>query len=754
MPRLLLVSYCLFICMAGFSTTIVVRNAAELNSAGKNAKPGDAIILQNGEWKDLIISLSCSGTPEQPIVFKAETRGSVVITGHSQLKLGGSFLVVDGWYFTNGYAGDNPVIDFKIDNNQPANHCRVTHCVIDDFNNAKRMQENYWVSFSGKNNRLDHCSFKNKKNMGVLLAVLLDDDRSRQNFHCIDHNYFGQRIPLASNSGEIIRIGVSQHAGFNSYTQITDNFFEHCDGEAEIISIKSGSNLVRGNFFKECQGAVVLRHGDNNTVENNIFLGNDKEGTGGVRVINKGQWVVNNYFYKCRGMYFRSPLTVMNGIPHSPAHRYVQVRDAVIANNTFYNCSPVSFCDGSDGERTLPPGNVFFANNIFFNDRDSSVYKVYDDISGFHFLGNEINKEIKQIVSAGFTKNSFSTRKNDIVPLLVSNSNHDTAIPDSVQSIAGKRLQQPLSGKAGFAGLDDLKKIQANAYHSAGAGWFKQLSNPKPLKPLFVNCTTTQELYRQVERKEPVIIRLTGKTYSLYKPLLISKQVWLTGNPKIPVQINTGVLESVFIVSGNGHLLLQNLNIDGKGIKATHFICSDSAAGSDHYNVAVRHCIIGGLARQNGCQNLFYASKYTVADSIVFYKNLFFNNNCNGLMMAGETDDKGYYNAEKILISHNNFSAQQGILLNVYRGGNDESTLGPQLLFAHNKIRNCSTGDNAALIQLTGVQWSTLYSNYFLNSNFFHTLIAYKDVVRSLHYFKKNRIVHSGKVEKNEFVSP
>ena len=56
-----------------------------------------------------------------------------------------------------------------------------------------------------------------------------------------------------------------------------------------------------------------------NTVENNVFLGNGKEGTGGVRIINKGQWVVNNFFYQCRGVDFRSPLSVMNGIPNSPA---------------------------------------------------------------------------------------------------------------------------------------------------------------------------------------------------------------------------------------------------------------------------------------------------------------------------------------------------------------------------------------------------------------------------------------------------
>src|SRR5204863_8943371 len=220
------------------------------------------------EWKNVTIALNCTGTKEKPVIFKAQTPGKVILSGNSMLKLGGDFIVVDGLYFLNGYAGDNAVVDFSVNKNELANSCRVTNCVINDFNNPKRMDENNWVLFYGKNNRLDHCSFINKKNMGVLLAVVLDDDRSRENFHSIDHNYFGVRIPLASNGGEIIRVGVSQHCQFNSNTQIVDNYFEHCDGETEIISIKSGSNVVRGNLFKECQGGVVLRHGNNNTVEN------------------------------------------------------------------------------------------------------------------------------------------------------------------------------------------------------------------------------------------------------------------------------------------------------------------------------------------------------------------------------------------------------------------------------------------------------------------------------------------------------
>ncbi|MCC7378402.1 MAG: polysaccharide lyase 6 family protein, partial [Chitinophagaceae bacterium] len=347
-----LIFFLLLCCISVQAKKITVTNAEELRAANEDAKPGDTILLKNGEWQNLDMILSCQGNAKQPIVFKAETNGRVMITGKSSLRLGGSYIIVEGLFFTNGFASTGSVWEFR-KRKIVANNCRITNCTIKSFNNTNRKKENYWVAFYGKNNRIDHCTFINKTNLGVLVAVILDDDRSRQNSHSIDSNYFGKRIPLGSNGGEIIRVGVSQHCTFYSNTVISNNLFEHCDGETEIVSIKSCGNVVRNNVFKECQGSVVLRHGNNNTVEGNIFWGNGKRGSGGVRVINEGNWVVNNYFYNCVGKGFKSPLAIMNGVFNSPPHRYLAVRDAVIANNTFYNCSPISLGEGADTERTV-----------------------------------------------------------------------------------------------------------------------------------------------------------------------------------------------------------------------------------------------------------------------------------------------------------------------------------------------------------------------------------------------------------------
>jgi poly(beta-D-mannuronate) lyase len=733
--------------------TYFVRNIDELNAANKKAKPGDVILLEDGEWKNVKIVLNCSGTKDKPVIFKAKNASRVLITGNSSLKLGGDFIVVDGLYFTNGYAGKDAVIDFKIDKGRLANNCRVTNCVVNDFNNPGRMEENNWVLFSGQNNRLDHCSFMNKKNMGVLLAVLLDDDRSRTNFHSIDHNYFGIRPPLASNGGEIIRVGVSQHCEFNSNTSIVNNFFEKCDGETEIISIKSGSNIVRNNLFYECQGGVVLRHGNDNIVESNIFVGNGKEGTGGVRIINRGQWVVNNLFYKCRGVDFRSPMSIMNGVPNSPAHRYVQVTDAVIANNSFFECSPISLCEGSDKERSLPPSNVIFINNNFYNHTDPAIYKAYDNIGGFVFMNNKVSHAVSQQLPKGFDRSQFQVEKLDYVSIPVASATTAT-VPDSLQKAANKRLQRNLVNTPGFDGVKFATFIRSTAYNETGANWFeRRLSTRKSASEYMVDCPYADDIYKAVAGDESVVIRLIAPSYTFDKPVVIGKNVtFITNNNNTPVVFNSGKIPAVFMIAGKGKLMLQDIKIDGSGVRAKHFVSSDTIGSSEHYNFEMKKCIVYNLDRKNGCEDLFYAYKSMIADSIVLRNNNFSGNNINYVMMNEERDDKGYYNAEKIVVQNNSFSKENGSLLDVYRGGNDESTMGPLILVLGNKFTDVAAPSDQPFIQFTGAQKTFIDKNSFENCFTGKKLLVYKDIVRADHRLTSNTMRKSGEVFKNNYV--
>jgi len=741
----------LFITAFANAKTVIVKNAAELNTAAKEAMPGDIVVLQNGTWNNITISLNCQGTKAQPIIFKAQTAGKVIITGNSTLKLGGNFIVVDGFYFTNGFAGDDPVIRFSINKSQLANNCRVTNTVINDFNNPKRMDENYWVAFYGKNNRIDHCSFVNKKNMGVLMAVILDDERSRENFHSIDNNYFGVRLPLGSNGGEMIRVGVSQHCEFNSNTQITDNFFEHCDGETEIISIKSCSNVIRNNLFKECQGSVVLRHGNYNTVENNIFFGNNKEGTGGVRVINKGQWVVNNLFYKCRGEWFRSPLTLMNGVPNSPAFRYVAVTEAVIANNSFFECSPIGFCIGSDTERTVTPSASLFKNNLIYNKTGSLIYNAYDDISRIGFSNNYISRSVTQPTVNGFDKYQLGSKKYNSIEIPIAPTGIKEVPDDSLNTLSRSRLTGRLSSIPGLSDIKTIIKIEASVKNTAGAAWFK---TAKKISTglISVNCRTTEELKAALANhsNKAIKINLTGESYNINEPLSIAGDVSITSNKKNIILINSTrkLWPHVIEIKGGSTLKLIDIKLDLSLLNAASFISSDLNGSSGHSNLLVTGCSINNMNA-----TFFNAVKSTVFDSIIVKNNSFSGNKGILFNFSKETDKKGYYNVEEIKMTGNNFNNNEGQLISMLRGGNDESTMGPYFIFTENNVDNYKSTNDEALIHLFGTQRSNIEMNKFTNANTGKALIRYEDLVRAVHLLLNNKMIRSGTIVPNKFVS-
>jgi poly(beta-D-mannuronate) lyase len=748
MKRLLLLMVISFTCLPGMAETILVKDAEDLKKANREAKPGDLIILQNGEWKNITIELDCEGTAAQPITFKAQSAGGVKITGKSKLRLGGRYIVVDGLFFTNGFAGDDAVIDFRIDKKQLANDCRVTNTVISSFNNPKRMDDNYWVEFYGKRNRLDHCTFLDKKNMGVLLAVILDDERSRENFHSIDHNYFGYRLPLASNSGEIIRVGVSQHCEFNSNTQIVDNFFEHCDGETEIVSIKSGSNVVRSNVFKECQGSVVLRHGNFNTVENNIFLGNNKPGTGGVRVINKGQWVVNNLFYQCRGVGFRAPLSIMNGVPNSPAFRYVAVTDAVIMNNSFVNCTPISLCEGSDTERSVIPTKVLFEKNIFYNTRDEKIYNAYDDISGISFRANSVSNQVPQNLAKGFYKVQVSTLAAQPATIPVIAVNMPIKISDSLKEAAALRLFKSLPLTAGFTNKKLLQSVTSNAYKNCGAPAAMFKNQKTKTAGISKSCSNAAEVVAALKKNnfEETEILLTGNEYIFSKPLEVNTKLLLKTNVKGTVKFLLDNKEPFLLeVKAGGALTLTGLNLDLQGNRADYFISTDVSGSSGHSNINIKNC---SFSNNEGA--FFNASKYSVLDSMIVTSNQFNNNQGQLFNFFNEDDKKGYYNVEKLTISNNVFDRQQAPIISMLRGGNDESTLGPLLQFNNNTITG-SDSKEKPLILLNGTQLSFITNNRFSNSNTGNVSIQFVDAVRAVHTYQNNSFRNSGKVLTNKF---
>lgn len=343
-----------------FATNYYVTSPSEITTAMNTAQPGDTLIMVNGVWTDDRIIFKGDGADGNPIVLRAETPGYVILNVTSNLRISGSYLIVDGLRFVNGYSPSGGVIEFR--SGGSARHCRLTNCAIVDYNPPNRSTDYKWISLYGTHNRVDHCYFAGKNHAGTTLVVWFPE---HPHYHLIDHNYFGYRPPLGENGGETIRVGTSDWSMEDSYTTVESNYFERCNGEIEIISSKSCENIYRYNTFYECEGALTLRHGNRCTVGGNFFLGNRNGEAGGVRVIGEDHKIFNNYFSGLCGSSLKSALPIMNGVPNSPLNRYFQVKNALVAFNTFVDCRySMILGAGEDSERTLPPENCTIANNV------------------------------------------------------------------------------------------------------------------------------------------------------------------------------------------------------------------------------------------------------------------------------------------------------------------------------------------------------------------------------------------------------
>lgn len=345
----------LLFCPALHAATRTVSDPEAARKAVRDAKPGDTIVLASGEWKDADVRLDGEGTASAPITIQAEVPGKTVFTGASRLRLGGSHLIVRGLHLNNLSGAKSDWLEFRIDSKRRASHCRVTECAFTatpDF--VATEKENRWIGIYGMENELDHCRVEGKRIKGTTLVVWLGEEDLGK--HRIHHNHFGPRPELKKNGGETLRIGDSDTSMMDAGCLIEENFFNACNGETECISNKSCGNIYRGNVFIEVEGTLSLRHGNRCLVEKNLFFGNRKNRTGGIRVMGEDHQILDNHLQDLEGDGFRTAITLVKGIPQSPLNGYFQVKNALIRGNTILNCKHSMLLDYNDEEEaTLSP---------------------------------------------------------------------------------------------------------------------------------------------------------------------------------------------------------------------------------------------------------------------------------------------------------------------------------------------------------------------------------------------------------------
>lgn len=297
-----------------------------------------------------------------------------------------------------------------------------------------------------------------------------------------------------------------------------------------------------------------------------------------------------------------------------------------------------------------------------------------------------------------------------------------------------------------------ITQVEKKTRLASGASWYIKNKSKPAISWKRVNCPDLLSLTKALASNEPVDIGLTGKEYKTNQPFLITKQVRISSMGNGFTVFNSTPIESLFIVEGKGQLQLDKLRLDASGLQVSSFISSSKQAPSSHFTLQITNSQVKNLGKQFPATSLIFVNKSMVADSLIIRNCTFSDFNAGLLYMSEEKDNKGYYNAEKIVISNNSITNMQGLLITIYRGGNDESTMGPDLTFSNNRIKNSNSDSSTPLISLYGVQKSLLEKNQFSNCNPDMILVNYQDVVRALHRLKNNQFINSGSMRKNEFV--
>jgi len=690
--------FCVLILKSCQNNSGLIASVEEFNKATADVKPGDKFILANGIWKNAELKLKGDGTPDQPIILSVETKGGVTLEGQSSISISGKHIVLEGLVFKNGYTPSSEVISFRTSKKDLCNNCRVTECVIDNYNNPERFESDYWVGIYGKDNRFDHNYLTGKRNQGVTLAVRMNTEASRENNNRIDHNYFGHRPVLGSNGGETLRIGTSHYSMSNSNTLVEVNYFDRCNGEHEIISNKACQSVFRNNTFFECQGTLTMRHGNETLVENNYFFGNRKANTGGVRIINETQTVMNNYCEGLTGYRFRGALVIMNGVPNSPLNRYFQVIDSEASNNTFIDCDHIQLCAGSDSERSATPQNTKVFNNLFYSKNKKNVFTVYDDISGIEFKNNVLSENMEPFQKNGFLKEYIDLVRNENGLLLPKS----LETKDIGMTVVGEIATPKNTGVNWYPRNEETIVFNSGKIIKVEPGvntLGKAVNTSKAGDIIELQAGGQYISSKAIDVTHPLTIKADGKN----KPVMKFRRT------------------SLFNIENGGSLNLSNLTFEGEECddKPNNTVIRTSRYSmSRNYKLLIDNCDVNNLD-VNHSFSFLKIYKNTFADSISITNTSFNNVTGHILSLDKETDDIGIYNVENVVLNNCSFKDIGGTVLNLHRGGRDESTFGP--ILEMNKCRLINVGKDKrnksrSSVNLHGVQYAEIMDCDFGNS--------------------------------------
>ena len=139
--------------------------------------------------------------------------------------------------------------------------------------------------------------------------------------------------------------------------------------------------------------------------------------------------------------------------------------------------------------------------------------------------------------------------------------------------------------------------------------------------------------------------------------------------------------------------------------------------------------------------------KESFAEKITF-ENTSISNCENGLELSEETNDRGDYNTEYLTVNSCTFDNVKQNVIDYYRGGYDESTIGGNLNVTNSTFTNCGEKEpNKMLLNHRGIVYVNLTKNTFKNNKVDYVAILWG---AKENYESDNELSNSGKIKTEE----
>lgn len=269
-------------CIAGVAATITVASLPELQKAIDKAVAGDVILLKDGVYASTEnIVVKCSGTAAKPITIAAQTIGDAEIsgTGGIIIQKPSAYVIIKGFKLSNA-ANKNEL-------GAGSSFCQFTRNIFECTG------EGNYLSIVGNDHQVDYNTFQHKNSLGKFIGVRGTGKQIAERLW-IHHNYFHNFSQQTGNGAEAVQFGLSGFSLSSSNSIFEYNLFENCEGENELLSVKSSAVTVRYNTVRDCKAQMTLRHGNFNKVYANYFTN-----TPGLRIFGDDHLIYSNYFWNC-----------------------------------------------------------------------------------------------------------------------------------------------------------------------------------------------------------------------------------------------------------------------------------------------------------------------------------------------------------------------------------------------------------------------------------------------------------------------